>query len=32
LSKKLDKLEKTLKKASHESKIGLRDNNNSDSK
>jgi hypothetical protein len=32
LSKKLHKLEKTLKKASHKSKICCRDNSNSDSK
>jgi hypothetical protein len=32
LSKKLDKLEKTLKKASHKSKKHCRDNSNSDSK
>ncbi len=32
LSKKLDKLEKTLKKASHKSKKRRRDNSNSDSK
>ncbi len=32
LSKKLDKLEKTLKKASHQSKKHRRDNSNSDSK
>ncbi len=32
LSKKLDKLEKTLKKASHKSKKGRRDNSDSDSK
>ncbi len=32
LSKKLDKLEKTLKKASHESKKCCRDDSNSDSK
>ncbi len=32
LSKKLDKLEKTLKKASHKSKKRHRDNSNSDSK
>ncbi len=32
LSKKLDKLEKTLKKASHKSKKCCRDNSNSDSK
>ncbi len=32
LSKKLDKLEKTLKKASHKSKKRGRDNSNSDSK
>jgi hypothetical protein len=31
LSKKLDKLEKTLKKASHKSKKCHRDNSNSDS-
>jgi hypothetical protein len=32
LSKKLDKLEKTLKKASHKSKKRRRDNSDSDSK
>jgi hypothetical protein len=32
LSKKLDKLEKTLKKASHKSKKCRRDDSNSDSK
>ncbi len=32
LSKKLDKLEKTLKKASHKSKKPHRDDSNSDSK